>query len=260
MISYVGSINQFSPNVLKEVIEKNKQNPNLAVLIYSGGGLVESAEKMVNIMRHHYEDVVFIIPEMAMSAATIMCMSGDQIYMDYSSSLGPIDPQVQNKEGHFVPALGYLDKVNEIIEKSNNGNCSQAEYMLLTQQDLGVLRRYEQARDLSVSLLKKWLVQYKFKNWSKHNSTGKKVTNQEKEERAEEIATKFCDHKHWHSHSRYISIQELGASNIRLVIEDFGQNRDLSEAVHKYHDLLLDYFQGLGQSFYIHCNTHLQSM
>lgn len=33
------------------------------------------------------------------------------------SVLGPIDPQVKNKEGNFVPALGYLDKVNELIEK-----------------------------------------------------------------------------------------------------------------------------------------------
>lgn len=44
-------------------------------------------------------------------------MSGDSIYMDYFSVLGPIDPQVQNKEGKWVAALGYLDKVNEYIEK-----------------------------------------------------------------------------------------------------------------------------------------------
>lgn len=71
VISYIGDINFFSPTVLKEVIEFNKTDKTkLAVLIYSGGGSVESAEKMVQIMRFHYEDVVFIIPEMAMSAAT----------------------------------------------------------------------------------------------------------------------------------------------------------------------------------------------
>jgi len=262
LISYVGTIGQLSPNVLKDVIEENK-NPNsnkLTVLIYSGGGLVEAAEKMVGIMRHHYDCVDFIIPEMAMSAATIMCMSGDEIHMDYSSSLGPIDPQVQNKEGHFVPALGYLDKVEEIIEKSKNNQCSSAELMLLSQQDLGTLRRYEQARDLSVNLLKKWLVQYKFKNWLTHSSTGANVTLQEKEQRAEEIANKFCDHNYWHSHSRYISMRELQDSNIRLLINDFGQTPAFSKAIHQYHDLLLDYSQVIGKSFYIHCKSHLQGM
>ena len=262
LISYVGSINQFSPNVLKDVIEKNKTPDirKLVVLIYSGGGLVEAAEKMVDIMRYHYSEVSFIIPEMAMSAATIMCMSGDEIHMDYSSSLGPIDPQVQNKEGHFVPALGYLDKVNEIIYKSSVGTCSPAEMMLLSQQDLGVLRRYEQARDLSVTLLKKWLVQYKFKNWITHSNTSINVTEEEKAQRAQEIATKFCDHTYWHSHSRYISMRELKESDIKLLIQDFGLDKPLSESIHKYHDLLLDYSQVIGKNFYIHCNTHLQGM
>ena len=262
LISYVGSINQFSPNVLKDVIEKNKTPviTKLVVLIYSGGGLVEAAEKMVDIMRYHYSEVVFIIPEMAMSAATIMCMSGDEIHMDYSSSLGPIDPQVQNKEGHFVPALGYLDKVNEIIQKSSIGTCSPAEMMLLSQQDLGVFRRYEQARDLSVTLLKKWLVQYKFKNWTTHSSTASDVTEEEKEHRAQEIATKFCDHTYWHSHSRYISMRELKDSDIKLLIQDFGSDKVLSESIHKYHDLLLDYSQVINKNFYIHCKTHLQGM
>ena len=32
-----------------------------------------------------------------MSAGTIWCMSADKIFMDYSSSLGPIDPAGDNK-------------------------------------------------------------------------------------------------------------------------------------------------------------------
>ncbi|WP_288401740.1 ATP-dependent Clp protease proteolytic subunit [uncultured Acinetobacter sp.] len=261
VISYIGDINFFSPTVLKEVIEFNKTDKTkLAVLIYSGGGSVESAEKMVQIMRFHYEDVIFIIPEMAMSAATIMCMSGNEIYMDYSSSLGPIDPQVQNKEGIFVPALGYLDKAEEIINKSSNNICSPAELMLLSNMDLGMLRRYEQARDLSIVLLKQWLVKYKFSDWTHHSDGVTLVTDEERENRASEIATKFCDHNHWHSHSRYISMDELINSNIKLKINDFGMVSNLSFAIRKYHDLLLDYFQGFGKNFYIHCNTHLQGM
>jgi hypothetical protein len=46
-----------------------------------------------------------------------------------------------------------------------------------------MLRFYEQARDLSIALLKKWLVQYKFKDWLTHrtNNPGATVTSAEKE-------------------------------------------------------------------------------
>jgi len=52
--------------------------------------------------------VDFLIPSHAMSAGTILAMSGDAIHMDYYSVLGPIDPQVENQEGRLIPALGYL--------------------------------------------------------------------------------------------------------------------------------------------------------
>lgn len=66
-------------------------------------------------------------------------MSGDNIYMDYFSVLGPIDPQVQNKEGRFVPALGYLDKVNELVLKAQNNTLTQAEFIILKEMDLAEL-------------------------------------------------------------------------------------------------------------------------
>ncbi len=56
-----------------------------------------------------------------------------------------------------------------------------------------MLRFYEQARDLSVALIKKWLVQCKFKNWKVHRTTnpGTEVTAEQKEARAKEIADKL---------------------------------------------------------------------
>lgn len=45
-------------------------------------------------------------------------MSGDEIFMDYYSVLGPIDPQVQNNNGEWVPELGYLEKYKQLVTKS----------------------------------------------------------------------------------------------------------------------------------------------
>ena len=52
-----------------------------------------SVERTVGIIRQHYFQVDFIIPDKAMSAGTVCALSGDNIYMDYYSQLGPIDPQ-----------------------------------------------------------------------------------------------------------------------------------------------------------------------
>ncbi len=82
-------------------------------------------------------------------------MSGNNIYIDYFSVLGPIDPQVQNKDGKWVAALGYLDKVNEYVEKAKNGSLANIEFAILKEFDLAGLRNYEQARNLTIDLSKK---------------------------------------------------------------------------------------------------------
>lgn len=142
--------------------------------------------------------------------------------MDYTSSLGPIDPQVPLENGQLVPALGYIDKVNELIEKSAQNRMTDAELVMLQRLDLATLRRYEQARDLSVNLLKQWLVKYKFKDWAQHQCTnpGSVVTPEEKEARAEQIARDLSDNNRWHSHGRMIGINTLTGS-LKLKIEDY---------------------------------------
>lgn len=192
VVLYFGEIANPSPLLLRNVLEENKKSPskhdNLALILTTGGGLAEAAAKMVDIMRYHYKTISFFIPECAMSAGTILSLSGDKICMDYYSSLGPVDPQVyaRQSDGTFqlVPALGYLDQVDIMIKKSIDGTLSPIEWAILKDMDLAMLKRYEQAKDLSISLIKDWLVKYKFKDWITHNTTpekiGKTVTNEEK--------------------------------------------------------------------------------
>jgi hypothetical protein len=170
--------------------------------------------------------------------------------MDYSSSLGPIDPQVFNGK-NWVPALGYLDKVEELITKSFNGTISQAELLMLREQDLAMLRRHEQARDLTIALLKEWLVKYKFKNWNTHSSTGKPVTLQEKEMRATEIARDLGDNKIWHSHGRSIGIGAL-THILKLKVEDYSKDPNLQKLIRDYNDLICQYIARSGTDLYFH--------
>lgn len=217
-------------------------NPKrIAIILTTPGGIAEAVEKMVDVVRHHFEEVFFIVPLAAMSAGTIFCMSGDKIYMDYSSSLGPIDPQVENPEGDLVPALGYIDKVNGFINKSSTGGrLCDAEIIMLQRLDLATLRRYEQAKELSISLLEQWLVKYKFKDWVTHSSTGQPVTQAEKEQRARRIGEDLSNNNKWHSHGRMIGIDRL-SNELRLKIEDYTGDLNLRQNLRGYAELLSDY-------------------
>lgn len=146
-------------DLIKETTKAERSDRRLVIILNTAGGSAEIVEKMVDITRFHYGQVYFIVPDFAMSAGTIFCMSGNRICMDYSSSLGPIDPQVWNGT-QYVPALGYLDKVEELLEKAKNGTLTNAEFLILQSQDLAMLSRYEQAKQLTITLLKKWLVEF----------------------------------------------------------------------------------------------------
>lgn len=207
---------------------------------------------MVSVLRKHYKYVYFVVPDFAMSAGTVLCMSADKMYMDYSSSLGPIDPQVPAPDtGEYVPALVYLDKVSEL---TNKGNLAPADLVLLRGLDLGKLALYEQARDLSVDLLKKWPVKYKFKNWTHHRTNkikkGKSVTRKEKECRAEEIAKALGNHKMWRPHGRSLDIKKL--KNLRVEIEGYSDHVKPRNLIREYNDPLTSYNDRTQTSFFLH--------
>lgn len=243
VISYTGpfynGIEKNFLNIIESLVADGEVQNKIYIILTSSGGSANAVERCVNILRHHYNEVHFIIPDFAYSAGTIFCMSGDSILMDYYSVLGPIDPQVQNKEGKFVPALGYLDKINEMLEKSKVGELTQPEFLILKDFDLAELRSYEQARELSEALLKKWLVKYKFKNWLKHSTTkpGSDVTEADRIKRAEEIAKDLSDNNKWKSHGRPINIETL-EKDIKLKINDYSSDSNVSNLIRSYYELL----------------------
>lgn len=253
IVSYTGDIDSIFESPFLDFIElvksRNQESDIILVVLTTPGGSVETAEKMANILRHNYKEVFFLVPDYAMSAGTILCMSGDRIFMDYFSSLGPIDPQVKNQEGFYVPAMGYIDKLNELIEKSENGTLTDAEYSIFQKQDLGTIHRYEQAKELSVDLLIEWLVQFKFKDWTTH-SNGENVTPEEREKRAKEIAEKLSDNKIWHSHGRYIDIHKL--KELKLKIDDYTDKKELRMAIREYIKLLREYMNVINRRIFLH--------
>ena len=239
-LALIGPIQVGAENKVRNALEAiDNRRKRLAIILHTGGGLVEITERMVYIVRHHYQEVVFIIPNVAMSAGTIFVMSGDEIMMDYSSCLGPIDPQVE-REGKLVPALSYLIQHERLIKKSADGTLTSAEFAILAKQDLAELHQFEMAKDLSISLLKSWLATYKFKDWAWSKTRNRAITQADREERAESIANKLMDNQLWGSHGRGIPMKVL-REEMKLRIDDFGADPELSRLVRSYFDLLVDY-------------------
>jgi len=245
-------------NFIEDLTAQTGRKDTLTMFLNTPGGSAETVEKMVDIMRFHYNNVHFVVPDFAMSAGTILCMSGNKIYMDYSSSLGPIDPQVFNGKD-WVPALGYLDQVEKLLEKAQKGTITQAEFLIMQSLDLAMLSRYEQAKNLTITLLKKWLVDYKFSDWTTHATSpgkvGTPVTPAEKQARAEEIAKLLGDNKHWHSHGRMIGISSL-KDLLKLKIEDYSKDVPLRTLIRNYNDLLMEYISRSQYKVFLHSRIY----
>lgn len=255
-VAIYGPIVGWLDSVVRDAIERlDPKRRQAAVILDTPGGSAEVVERMVDTIRKWYDDVAFIIPNRAMSAGTIFAMAGDSIMMDYFSRLGPIDPQVF-KDDKFVPALSYLIQYERLLAKDRRGELTNAEYALLSKFDLAELHQFEEARELSISLLKKWLAKYEFKNWTITQTRREPVTAEMREKRAEEIARVLSESTLWHSHGRGISRETLESDAIKLKIDDLAENNTLHDAVRKYHHCLSDYMLTMKTGIFVHSRAY----
>ena len=214
----------------------NLSGSALDLIIETPGGSGEVAEDIVKAIRHKYDDLSVIVPGWSKSAGTIIAMAGNEILMDSDSALGPIDAQLA-WQGKTFSADALLDGMEKIKDEVNDtGVLNKAYIPILQGISPGELQQAQNAQDFSRVLVAEWLAKYKFQNWDVHSSTSQPVTENEKKERAEEIANQLCDHRRWLTHGRSIKLADL--DEMGLKITDYSQNEDLSDAIHRYHVLL----------------------
>jgi hypothetical protein len=90
------------------------------LLLHTPGGDVDSAEKLIGMVRKKVGDdgqLRVIVPDFAKSAGTLMALGANSIVMSDCSELGPIDPQVvipdSNGNTAVHSVLSYLIAYNE---------------------------------------------------------------------------------------------------------------------------------------------------
>ena len=182
--------------------------------------------------------------------------------MDYYSVLGPIDPQYRSSDGSYLPGHGVLAKFKELIgtiNSASNSEDAKAELAFLVKSfDPAQLFQIEQSIQHGVTLITEWLPQYKFKDWTKTNTTGADVTLSMKKDRAKAIAQTLGDASKWHSHGRGIPMKRLMGDELKLVIDDFGAVPELSQIIRSYHGLAVDYFGKMGMRGYVHTQQNIR--
>ena len=68
-------------NLLKEIPEKKKKK--VLLMLHTAGGPLDVATSFVYLMRKHFSEFNVVIPEIAHSAGTILCLGADNIYMSH---------------------------------------------------------------------------------------------------------------------------------------------------------------------------------
>ena len=138
----------------------------LDLILHSPGGSLEAAEAIVSYLRSRFQTIRVIVPQLAMSAATMVACAADEIVLGKHSFLGPIDPQIllaTSLGTRFVPAQAVLDQFDRAKRECANPETLAAWLPMLSQYGPDLLERCESSIQLSRSLVETWLKTYMFK-------------------------------------------------------------------------------------------------
>lgn len=179
------------------------------VFVVTPGGSAQQVSSFVHKLRPRFDTIAFLVPHMCMSAGTIWAMSGDEIVMDERGFLGPIDPQVRNRENSFVPAQALFTLLKKIQEEgqralSNGHQPPWSDIQLLRLIDPKELGNAIASTKYAEQLVADYLEKFKFRDWTTHSSDQRAVTAEDRKKTAAEIAGKLASHEAWKTHSHGI--------------------------------------------------------
>lgn len=208
-------VNDKDKNAFMVTIHKLDRTKGLDLILHTPGGDLAAAESIVDYLYSMFgADIRAIIPQISMSAGTLMAMACKEIMMGKQSNLGPIDPQMGG-----VPCQGVLDEFQQAI-KDIKANPSSAPLWqaIISKYHPTFLGSCQNAIDWSEKLAEEWLAR---------NMCGSDTS------KAKKILKEFSDHKSNKSHARHISKDKCKSLGLCIVdMEDDHVLQDLILTVH----------------------------
>lgn len=203
----------------------------LDLIVHSPGGSAESVEGIVNYLRTKFDHIRVIVPQAAMSAATMLACAADVLMMGKHSSIGPIDPQIRINTQYgpqVVPAQAVLDQFEMARKECQDPKQLGAWIPILGQYGPALVVQCQNALELSQQLVSEWLESYMFKD------------KQDAKEKASKVAGILADHQRFKSHGRHIDREEA---------REFGLTIVNLEEDQKLQDMILSVFHSTTHTF-----------
>lgn len=199
-------------NAFMNAVYGMDKSKGVDLILHTPGGDIAATEGIVNYLKALFGDNIrAIIPQISMSAGTMIAMSCKEIIMGRQSSLGPIDPQTNGVACQMV-----VDEFNRAVEEVRTNPSSLGLWQtIIGKYPPTFLTACSDAVKWSEELAERWLTGV---NPDIDMNKVKKV---------------FINHNHSYSHSRHISKDDCLSAG--LPITNLEDNQDLQDAVLSLH-------------------------
>lgn len=218
------AVNDNDKNGFMATIHQLDRKLGLDLLLHTPGGETAATESLVQYLRQMFgTDIRAFVPQLAMSAGTMIALSCKEIFMGKESNLGPIDPQFGS-----LPAHGVIDEFKRAareIQEAKDGK-EQAAMIAVWQPIIAkysptLIGQCEQAIKWSTDIVIEWLKSGMF-----HGEVGAN-------EKAERIVGELGSHSLTKTHARHIHMDRLRELGVKVIsLED---NQELQDAVLTVH-------------------------
>lgn len=215
-------INDKDKNAFMTCIHRLDRTLGLDLILHTPGGDLAATESLVDYLYSMFgTDIRCIVPQISMSAGTMIAMSCKEIMMGKQSNLGPIDPQ--------MGGIACQAVVEEFEEAKNDvkSNPSSAPLwqIIISRYHPTFIGSCKNAITWSKDLAEDWLI--------RNMCAGNKVA-------IASILKEFSDHSQSKSHSRHIPKDKC--RNVGLTIVDMEADNDLQDAILTTHHAYMHTF------------------
>jgi hypothetical protein len=190
----------------------------LDLILHTPGGNIAATESIVDYLHQIFgKDIRAIVPQIAMSAGTMIACSCKEIILARHSNLGPIDPHLRG-----FPAYGVKEEFKRAIkEVTKDPNTIPIWQSILSRYGPTFLSQCENAIAWSKDFVERQLEDVMF------------VGDARTQIKAKQIVRKLADYKGNRTHARHIHFDELSAMGLKVVrLEDNQELQDLVLTVH----------------------------
>ncbi len=208
-------VNDKDKNAFMLCIHKLDRSKGLDLILHTPGGDLGATESIVDYLNQMFgNNIRAIIPQISMSAGTMMALSCREIIMGKQSNLGPIDPQMGGVACQAV--LDEFQKAKDDIKA--NPQASPLWQVIISKYHPTFLGACQNSIDWSEKLAFDWL---------------KRNMCRGDEGKTRKILKEFSDHKTNKSHARHIpkdKCREIGVSVVDMECDN--ELQDLILTVH----------------------------